>query len=142
MLKRLIPVFVVFGFVFAKSPAPIYDRPSDFKPVPERSQDEVAKEQLMQRTQGEVGQVEADTTPESAAHEMSEQQAAADLSSANSGRETLINAESDLKSAKSKPQRNLMWGLLFLALGFGVVLGIRQWANRAIPYPESTPRIK
>lgn len=47
----------------------------------------------------------------------------------------LALASQNMKSGAQKAQSVLIWALLLGILGFGIVTGLRKWADKAIPQP-------
>lgn len=135
-MKRVILMAIVGLALAAKSPAPIYDPPPNFKPTPERSQEQVAAEQKYQTVQGTVGAVETDTTPDTTYSDQNNSQAAAEISaSQTSASNDLQRAEADAKSAGSTKGKSWGMGLFLLLVGLAAFAGFRQWANKSVPLP-------
>lgn len=135
-MKRVILMAIAGLALAAKSPAPIYDPPPDFKPTPERSQEQVAAEQKYQTVQGTVGAVETDTTPDTAYSDQNNSQAAAEISSSQAAASNdLQRAETDLKSAGSAKGKSWGMGIFLLIVGLAAFVGFRQWASRTVPLP-------
>lgn len=120
-----------------RSPAPIYDPPPNFKPTPERSQEQVAEEQRFQKVQGTVGGVELDTTPATGSYERDSSQAASEIAaSASSATQDMEQATEDAARPEASAGRSWGLGLFMLILGLATFAGFRQWANKAVPMPR------
>jgi hypothetical protein len=113
------------------------------KATPEQSQGQVAKQQALQGTFGRVGMVPRDTevyvppgakTDDAAAGVIALSAQGTTHSDPNAAK-VLAEASTHLKQSAGSPVKTFGWGLLFLALGFGVVMGLRQWVVKNIPEP-------
>lgn len=137
LIKRIILTTLAF-ILAAYSPAPIGDRPPDFKPTPEQSQEQVAEQQRLQKVVGPVGNVETDTDRLTSDPQTSDSNAALNVSAANQQNavNNLRQANTDLKGGKSQATKTVIWGLLFLAAGLGIAISLRSWAAKnAPPFP-------
>lgn len=123
--------------LYALSPAPINSRPPDFKPTPERTEQQLSEEQRLQRVQSEVGAVPLDTEPNHAEYARDDASAAETVAAASAAQSNLVEATEDAAKSSAKPKagRNFFWGLALLVIGACSALGFRAWANRAVPMP-------
>ncbi len=131
---KLLVISGVFFALTAGSPAPINDRPPDFKPTPERTEQQLMEEQKLQRAQGEVGGVEVDTEPNRVESDYQDPNAASVVGeTGQSAEEVLIENAKPLQEKHDSPGKKAFWGFLFLLMGLGLALGLRSWAAKNAP---------
>lgn len=133
--------------IVSAASASIVDPRKGQKATPEQSQDVVGKQQALQGTFGKVGMVPKDTEVYSTPGTASDEAAAGVIalsakgsapSDPNAAR-VLVEASADAGAAAGRsPAGTVAWGLLFLALGFGAIFGVRQWVVKNIPEPAPT----
>ena len=132
--------------------ASVLDRRAGGKPTPEQSQAQVAEQQKLQGTFGEVGLVEKDTEPNlyqkggsdnSAAGVVAEAERDMRATTNDPGAAALVaDAGVEVRRGSGGAVGTFAWGILVLALGFCGVLGLRQWVVKTIPEPASPKRVK
>ena len=146
-MKKLV-IWIAFVGVVAYSPAPRLDPPKGAKFEPEQSQAQRASQQGVVKVIGEVGIVEADTTPNEISSVQSESTAVRNIVSGptesneeNPATQNLVAAEQDIQKQSGAPARTVSLAAILIALGFGIILAVRQWANKNVPYtPVSNKR--
>lgn len=147
-MKRL-SIAILFVMAAAFAPAPIMDQRSGVRPQAEHTQEQIASQQQHQMTMGELGSSPADTEPNVSFQGSSDGKAADTLragSSTQSGRED-EQAQAAIKEASKgkgdKSSGSFLWiAVIAAVLGFGVVAGLRAWANKAIPMPSERTRYR
>lgn len=131
---KLLVILGVFFALTAGSPAPINDRPPDFKPTPERTEQQLMEEQKLQKAQGEVGGVEVDTEPTRVESDYQDPEAASVVGdTGQSAEEVLVQNSKPLQEKHESPAKKAFWGILFLLIGLGLALGLRSWAAKNAP---------
>lgn len=142
---RIALIAAVLG-VAALSPAPINDPRAATAPQAERTQDVVQREQeTYQGVQREMAPPVADTEVEHADSITTDADAKDAMAAASQGSDrenpsqTLSKADKSLKEGKPAGGTSWWLGLVFLALGFGVVAAFRQYANKAVPEMPASP---
>jgi hypothetical protein len=128
--------FVLSAFCYA----PILDKPPDAKFYPETTQEVVAEQQKYQGTIGEVGQTPLRTDVPEGAQGGQGGDAAAAMSAANRHQsehalaaQTLLAAEQNVRGGASASPIRFVWPVLFLGVGFAIVMGVRSYVSRKIP---------
>jgi len=119
------------------------------RPQAEHPQEKIAAQQQHQMTMGERGATPADTEPNVNFQGSSDGDAADTLrsnGSSHSSRED-EKAQAAIKEAGKgsgqKGSNSFLWMAIIAAvLGFGVVAGLRAWANKAIPMPNERTRYR
>ena len=125
--------------------APIEQAPPKNHPLlQEAGQGQLAHEQQLQRTQGEVGYVPqkavegTEVTAEAGDHQAGSNlvtaQRQANQADAERAKKVLQGAEQNLQQPEGQGT-NWTWGILFGIFGFGSVIGFRTWAAKNIPVP-------
>lgn len=141
-LSLLCLVAMSFGF--------IKDKPEGAKFAPNQTEEEVAAQQAHQATLSEQNAIDYEGQAEGTPEGTSESDAAAALQSAEQARDSQKESDEEAKrvlavaqkAQSAGPSGGFSWTwILFGALGFGVVLGVRSYANRVVPaMPESTAK--
>jgi hypothetical protein len=145
MKSRIIAVTLVLSLA-ALSPAPIRDLRSGVKVQPERSQEQVTRDQSEhQMTRAEVAPPPKDTEEtyiqkESLHDRDAANTVAGSLNEDAIAKKALEQAEKDIHT---KEPRNWtwLWGLFIALFGFGVVFALKHFVGKSIPdMPGGPPR--
>lgn len=146
-LKPTILTVLCAMLVAGSASGSILDPRKGQKATPEQSQDVVSKQQALQGTFGRVGMVPRDTevylppgtqTDDAAAGVIALSAQGTPHNDPNAAK-VLAEASANLQKGSRSPAGTFAWGLLFLALGFGAVMGIRHWVASSIPEPNASP---
>lgn len=137
--QKLIGIALVLSLA-CLSPAPMRDLRSGVKVQPEKNQQQVEIDQRnYQQVQGETAQAPRDTEDMLTDNIDSERSASKTVKTFDDDQKASANTDKTLAEATAgigrKDPRGVswIWGMLFLILGFGVVLALRQFANKSIP---------
>lgn len=142
-LKRMVPCLVVLA-IAAWAPAPIAGHPEDRKLLePEATQQDLARQQALMKQQSEVGSVDMKGDQAGQVVGSTDPNASKAIASAHlDGPENdplaaaaVTQAGEDLQSRGKSGASFWLWGILLAAMGFLGVIGLRQWADKAIPEP-------
>lgn len=138
-MNRLLKAqLIAAGFaIVASCWAPMKDPRKDVKINPEATQSQLEQEQKLQRAQGQVGIVNPNEQETTANPTPTDPQGKADLAAATDRMEHAPKADeagNPIQGGGPSPAK-IGWGLFFVCLGLGSVLGVRAWANKAIPEP-------
>ena len=126
----------------ALSPAPIKEPKRNFKPVAERSEAQLLKEMRFNGAYKPVGRVPKKTEEVTPARDRNTTRDSGSVSTASAG---IVNRDdgaiaraSETVQAEKSGFRAPIWLLLALAAGgaFGIVRGLRAWADKALPAPR------
>ena len=136
-MKKLALLVAVLG-IAALAPAPIREAPPPGTPIlPHHTDEQLTEEQKNQKVQGEVGSVPQVTDRP----EVTSESAAPDAAKTLQQAESTQVAEATLKKAGKELEEKsgglpvVFWAVLFAALGFGGVYGVRYWVAKNIPLP-------
>ena len=142
MRKILLSLFVTTFAGFCFAPIQLHDRPDNARRLPAATESDLQRQQGQQKVVGEIGtvpqQTEDHSTPSSAPSDSGAQgvlgQAQDRLDNNDpKAQQVLQAAQKQLEQEKQGPMPMLFMGGLFLVVGFGVIFGLRQWANKALP---------
>lgn len=129
-LKHLFVLFAVMASAMAT--AFIEKKPEGKAFIPEESEASIATKQVHNGTHGVVGEVPKDTTPGKAAAPGTQPEARSALDTVANPQQVL---EEGSKRVGEKPKsHNIgLWAFIVATMGFGCVMAVRHWANKAIP---------
>lgn len=140
MKIQKINLILMAAMICASCWAPMKDPRKNVKLNPEATQAQLAEQQKLQKTQGEVGFVPPITDRPEINPEQSNPDAKNAMASAmnrmdgnDPSQKALVEADKKLHESGFSLGGKSLWGLGFLALGMGAVFTIRQWANKNIP---------
>lgn len=139
-MRKLIALFTILSFSgLCFAPINLEEKPSNWQIRPEANEQQLREAQSRQKVVGEVGVVMQRAPERSPELNSADPGAKAMLGQAEQtlsqegAKETLVAAEQNRQSGGGSTF--WFWGVAFGALGFGVVYGLRMWANKAIPEP-------
>lgn len=139
-MKFLLPLTLLA--LAALSPAPINDVRRAPKPVPERSQAQLAAEMRFNGTYKPVGRIPKKTQEAGPLRDAPDRRDTGSVAAASSG---IVNRDdgtlaraTEKVTEESRAWHPPVWLLLALAAGgaFGIVRGLRAWADKALPTPR------
>ncbi len=134
-MKRILVLLTSVG-IAAACFAPIEDKPRGSQFYPEQSQEQLAGQQAYQGTVGQVGEVTMDERAKNSSTVGGDGQASKLLGEAGQaigGRDVVARQAARLEQKAGGPGARWLWGGAFLALGLGAVVGLRAYANKAVP---------
>lgn len=141
MRKILLSLFVTTFAGFCFAPIQLHDQPENARRLPAATEGDLQRQQGNQKVMGEVGSVPLQTEDHTAPSATNDPGASGVLGQAQDrldhndpkAQQVLQAAEKQLEQEKQGPMPMVFMGGLFLLVGFGVVFGFRQWANKAVP---------
>jgi hypothetical protein len=137
--------WILFLFVVATSAhAFIGGQVPEQAPLPEATEADMAKKQQQAAgaTVGELNRVEADTERYDR-EPLPSDPGAGDTVASVAGNLGATNVVEAGKAVERKPGTpGYVWGFVFAVVGVGCALGLRQWANKALPEPPSNTEVK
>lgn len=139
MKRTLLCLFVLA--IAAWAPAPLVGHPSDRKLLqPEATTQDRERMQGLAKEQSEVGSVDEHGGKVDQAVQMSDPDASKAISSAKLGdppndplAAAAVADAGDVLQHRGSKSSLWLWGILLAAVGFGLVMLFRQWANKHIP---------
>jgi hypothetical protein len=143
MKKLILSVVLALSFGFCFAPINMGRVPAN-KIKRELTDEERGKQQNNTPQIGEVGVVpEKDnepTLPESTNDPAAQNTVATALKHASEApkpsdraKEDLAVATDNMKSSDSGGRNMLIWALIFAGLGFGIMFGVKRWADKVVP---------
>lgn len=145
-LQRLGLGLLLAAALIQPASAFVNERPRNFTPVPEQSQEQLAAQQGYNGVAPEVGTVKI-VEDSLAAPKVNEEQKAAQAVSASApeskeAAQVLTKLEHAKQDGKTAPARSMIWGVLFLLFGFGVVMAFRFYADKTVPQMQATRGVR
>lgn len=134
---------VMFGLALAGAcfaPINLPYRPANGVRPDVATEDQLRQQQMNQQRIGNLGGVPDGTErrddlvpPRAGEPDAATTVATAEIPNDPEASQNLKKAEENVKNEKSGPFRMLMWVLFLGAFGFAVMVGVRKWADKAIP---------
>lgn len=136
-MKRVLTLVLALALC-ATSLGWIHDKPKGAQFVPENSPGDLERAQQHQGTYGEANAVEMDGRTFRAPAPSSDGSAADDVIAAS----RMVEPEGGTTSKGERKSGSRWWLLLVGGSGLGIVLAVRQWANKAIPEAPQVKRVR